>query len=799
MGFRSTCSTYLPSSWLLQLVLLQVLSWGINNHDNGRLSVGLVSAAANEDGRVVLNCNPCIYRPGYQLRGIFHGEYKNPFWQQVAASAMQSAKDLNIPLTITLYDEYQPERMVQDLTAILTDLTERPETKPDALLVTIPTGEVREAVRLIVQAGIPVFGLNSGYKDGRDAGVLAWVAQDEYIAGKTAAMELIRQWGNATNTTTENTTTASTTSNNTNSNSTTTVKVEQEERGVLSNAVFVNHERGNIGLEDRRQGFADTLLAETGIVVEEVFISVDDNGTVVGLENCPQWDLVLFAGSRAAELVLADSDGILQFDPICGSSNLLGTFDESQGLYEGVQQGNLAFGISSQNFLQGVLPVLFATVYITTGKLPATPSNGFYGVYLSGPRIVNQQNVPSKEKQICNDDAYPTCPNTLIPAALILDPIISNDRPTVNESLSISACPCTDRSKLQLVGVLHGVTIDAFWDPVFAAAELAARDMGVDLDLERLEPRVSNDLVYNAMATKIKAVCQRGVDGLFVSIPSDLVVQAIQECLNKGINVISINAGAELAKQLGLVHHIGQLEFNAGLAAGRQLLKAGVTKVWCLNHEPGTNVLNDRCNGVAVAIAEESIGNRNIEYKGQVVVSREDAAEYKANVEAAVNTDGDWADYGLILTGQIQAEFALLVKSAHPKVLLGSFDESNALFEAMKSNQIVFGIDQQPFLQGYMAVSLLTHLSYSGQRLANDVIESGPSLVFAPPSQEQQICDGNFYDVCIGEPGPPIALDSGGNTLRLLSSPTRLSSPSIWSLILPFFPFLSWAAFASFL
>jgi ABC-type sugar transport system substrate-binding protein len=220
--------------------------------------------------------------------------------------------------------------------------------------------------------------------------------------------------------------------------------------------------------------------------------------------------------------------------------------------------------------------------------------------------------------------------------------------------------------------------------------------------------------------------------------------------------------------------------------------------VWCLNHEPGTNVLKERCNGVAVAIAEESIGNRNIEYKGEVVVSRDDAAEYKATVEAAVNMDGDWADYGLILAGQIQAELALGVKSAHPKVLLGSFDQSNAMFEAIKSNQILFGIDQQPFLQGYMPVSLLTYLSYSGQRLANDVIESGPRLVFAPPSQEQQICDSNFYDVCIGEPGPPIVLDSAGSTLRLLS-PTRRSFPSAWFLVMLLFPFLSWWNFSSFL
>jgi hypothetical protein len=38
-----------------------------------------------------------------------------------------------------------------------------------------------------------------------------------------------------------------------------------------------------------------------------------------------------------------------------------------------IVEGRVLFGISHQSFLQGVIPVEFATVYVTTEKLPAPP------------------------------------------------------------------------------------------------------------------------------------------------------------------------------------------------------------------------------------------------------------------------------------------------------------------------------------------------------------------------------------------------------------------------------------------
>jgi hypothetical protein len=130
---------------------------------------------------------------------------------------------------------------------------------------------------------------------------------------------------------------------------------------------------------------------------------------------------------------------------------------------------------------------------VITGKIPASPS-GPYGVYQSVPRIINHDRVltdtDTDTDTTCIDDAFPVCPNTKAMGG------------------SESGCPCTDQSRIRVGGVLHGVTSDLFWDPVFAAAESAAKDFNVDLDLERFEEQASvND----------------SVDGIFVTIPSDFI------------------------------------------------------------------------------------------------------------------------------------------------------------------------------------------------------------------------------------------------------------------------------------
>lgn len=277
----------------------------------------------------------------------------------------------------------------------------------------------------------------------------------------------------------------------------------------------------------------------------------------------------------------------------------------------------------------------------------------------------------------------------------------------------------------------------------FSAATTAAHDMGVILLLERLEPQESSDAVFNKMAGQIESYCNEGVDGIFVTIPDDLVKSAVKLCIDLGIPVININAGIEAAAELGVMHHVGQLEYNAGYAAGMRLIEAGMKEGFCLSHELGNSALVERCKGFADALAE-----KGVLYSGEQGVSMDSDNAYVASVLTIVGKDRTWENVGLLLLGVSQIPPALLVKAEKPDVLIGAFDLSDELYAALDEGVVLFGIDQNPYLQGYFPIPLLTYTISIEQALQTPVIGSGPAFVTAPPGADQKVCEVNMFKTC---------------------------------------------------
>jgi ABC-type sugar transport system substrate-binding protein len=139
-----------------------------------------------------LDCEPCIERSKYRIQAIYHGDKQDPFWKPVEAAAIQAGKVLGVDLEVTLYDDFSPSRMADDIR-----IAAQSKNPPDALIVTLPSPLVEKAVSEAVKAGIPVFGLNSGYQQAANLGLKAFVAQDEYLAGVAAAKEFLRLTNNS--------------------------------------------------------------------------------------------------------------------------------------------------------------------------------------------------------------------------------------------------------------------------------------------------------------------------------------------------------------------------------------------------------------------------------------------------------------------------------------------------------------------------------------------------------------------------------------------------------------------------
>ena len=82
-------------------------------------------------------------------------------------------------------------------------------------------------------------------------------------------------------------------------------------------------------------------------------------------------------------------------------------------------------------------------------------------------------------------------------------------------------------------------------------------------------------------------------DGLVVCIPdAEALGPSIQAAVEAGIPVISMNSGVDVFQDLGVLVHVGQTEFEAGLIGGQKIADEGVKNPICINQEVGNAALD---------------------------------------------------------------------------------------------------------------------------------------------------------------------------------------------------------------
>ncbi|WP_259782124.1 sugar ABC transporter substrate-binding protein [Aestuariispira ectoiniformans] len=267
-----------------------------------------------------------------------------------------------------------------------------------------------------------------------------------------------------------------------------------------------------------------------------------------------------------------------------------------------------------------------------------------------------------------------------------------------------------------IIVVAHGQANDPFWSVVKNGVEAAAQDSNVHVDYRSPE---TFDMV--AMSQLIDAAVNQEPDGLVVSIPdADALGPSIKRAVAAGIPVISINSGSDVSKELGALLHVGQDEFDAGKAAGEKLAEMGGKKAICVNQEVGNVSLDLRCEGFTKGFG----GNVT------VLPTSNDPSEIQSKVRAALESDTD-VDTVMALGASTAGEPSVAAaKATGRKVNVASFDLSANFLQSVVDGDAAFAIDQQQFLQGYLAVDFLAlHAKYGLMPGGN--VPSGPNLITA--------------------------------------------------------------------
>src|SRR6266496_3435671 len=277
------------------------------------------------------------------------------------------------------------------------------------------------------------------------------------------------------------------------------------------------------------------------------------------------------------------------------------------------------------------------------------------------------------------------------------------------------------RSNLKFYVITHGQASDPFWSVVKKGVDQAAHDMGVTTVYEG-SPSANYDVV--AMAHLIDAAVAAHPAGLVVSIPDAKGLgPSIKAAVAAGIPVISINSGSDVAKSLGVLVHIGQTEEQAGIGGGQKMGTAGVTHARWVNQEVGNAALALRCKGFKAGLAQT--GGTVTE----IGVNLSSPTQTQQTIEAALQHNPT-IDGILTLgpTGATPAIKALQDLNKTGQIKLATFDLSSDVLNAIKGGQMMFAIDQQQYLQGYLPIVLLTLYKTNLNTIANDILPAGPGF-----------------------------------------------------------------------
>ncbi len=274
---------------------------------------------------------------------------------------------------------------------------------------------------------------------------------------------------------------------------------------------------------------------------------------------------------------------------------------------------------------------------------------------------------------------------------------------------------------LRFVVVSHGQASDPFWSVAANGVKDAGDDMG--LTVEYQAPGTF-DMVE--MSSIIDAAVASQPDGLIVTIPdADALGDSIRAAVAAGIPVISMNSGSDTFADLGVLVHVGQTEYEAGLIAGQRFADEGVGSAICVNQEVGNVALDLRCQGF-----EDGLG---VDVP-VIPVDLADPTGAQETVSGALQANPVDGILTLGPTGAQPTLAALDEAGSLGQIKFATFDMSPEVLEAIIDGNMMFAIDQAQYLQGYLPVVLLTKYLETGALPLGSVtrvILTGPQIVTA--------------------------------------------------------------------
>jgi len=262
---------------------------------------------------------------------------------------------------------------------------------------------------------------------------------------------------------------------------------------------------------------------------------------------------------------------------------------------------------------------------------------------------------------------------------------------TVLGGPTASAFAAATATKTKIAVVTHGDT-GSFWSVFKKGVDQAVKDLKAR-GVSATQVYANNDV--SKQVAGLNAAIAAKVNVIATSVPdASALKDPLTRASKAGIEIITVNSGLGAFDSLPTYEvHVGQTEDVAGQGAGKQFTAVGAKSLVVVIHEASNSGLTQRAAGAKKTFKGTTktllIPNATSDLPG---TQQKISAYFKANpgTDALLGLNPDVTNA------------ALSAVPAGTKV--GTFDLSPQIITAVENGKVLFAIDQQQYLQGYLPV-----------------------------------------------------------------------------------------------
>ncbi|MBY6153905.1 substrate-binding domain-containing protein [Vannielia litorea] len=291
-----------------------------------------------------------------------------------------------------------------------------------------------------------------------------------------------------------------------------------------------------------------------------------------------------------------------------------------------------------------------------------------------------------------------------------------------------SAALMSTAAMAQDIAVIAGSVEDAFMDKIKKGVDDATHMVEANGGTVQYLRTQNYENFGPDLVTLINQAVAQGVDGIAIPVwVPDAQIPALQAAAEQGIKIMQYNSGLPVKDDISAINYFGSDEYEAGFGGGKYLAEQGAKHILCHIQVPGAINLEERCKGVTdgatEAGAKVTVLNTPANLDGDVTGTAE-ALKAEFIGDDTIDAMVSCADFGA-------AAGANAVEQTGLDIMVSAFDFSPASLERISAGTQKMAIDQQPYLQGFLATSMLFANLKFGTEISTDPVLTGPAIIDA--------------------------------------------------------------------